>query len=958
MRQPVVTREGAEAPILEPTELEPNRRRIATAAALILGFAIFSLAHRLQVVDPLTSKGWNAFFGEAQAELTSLVRDGEFPMWNPWRRGGQVAFGHPDSMFLSLVTPLAWVFGVGLAFKLLIVPLAMFLGFGAWRFAGELQLKGSARLAPALACIASSAIPLYVEIGAPNALFAYAFLPWILTLRRVGVRDHRAAVLGGFALAAVVFAGGFDHFVLFLGIVAVDASVDAAIARSWRPLAIGLTLLLFGSACALVRLLPICEVLRFASHDTNSLAAQRPISFSLLREAFLDPAGGNYGCNFGTPCVVLAALGLLFRPRRAGVLVVSGALLLAVVLGRGPIGNPWNALHSPEATGTAEAVAFVCVPAGLVLSLLVGFGVEALETWLRRARVANAPNLSLLLVVLVTAIPAAAHRKISAPRDDLGDPGADSRLASGGAVRSSDSPIYRGEVFLANGSGDVVVARTVNSIHVQAALERDDTLVVNQNGFPGFVAKRSGSGEIVPIEIRDGLLALRLSAGRHDLSIEYHSQSTLLGAVLSTIALFLGGIALRRRGTAPDRISIAEWSALGFSSIAVLAVPLLPNLLPFESRTHTIDDSAVRSRARTIFVDATKNGADSIQAVIDSASPGDVVLVAGGVYSGFRVNKGVALLAKNAGSVRIEQGGITIEDVAAGPPVRVSGFEVEGDRGTVSIRRCETGVVLDGLTIAPLLHPGPALAIDHCDAVHLGRSQIGGSIVLDTGILTISMSAIATPDPSEFPAGSAPAPGLEVNSGLALLMNSSVATSIAPALLLRHAAVEFSGAAVPSVLRKDGGAIAKLAEGSSLRVQKSTGIAEAVECDATSRFSVVASRPTVTFESAPSMSESTRVVIVGEGSSRGELVVASRSLLVDERGPRQWLLAPRIPGRFSIPVTLPASGRREIQVPIGGGDFGVGSVVFLQYFATGISKAGATGPGSVASHIEGSTIVP
>src|SRR6267142_787884 len=84
-----------------------------------------------------------------------------------------------------------------------------------------------------------------------------------------------------------------------------------------------------------------------------------------------------------------------------------------------------------------------------------------------------------------------------------------------------------------------------SSISLHAALTRPATLVVDQNFDPGW---RSNLG--VPVS-RDGLLALPLPAGDHEVRLDHRPQGFWMGALLSLLGVVLSVYALTRRAARP-----------------------------------------------------------------------------------------------------------------------------------------------------------------------------------------------------------------------------------------------------------------------------------------------------------------------------------------------------------------------------------------------------------------------
>src|SRR6185295_5282884 len=77
------------------TDPQPPRPWLPLLAFVILGF--FLLAGILPRWGNAGAKDWNTMTGQLQAEVTTLLRFGQFPLWNPWRNGGQPSFAQPES---------------------------------------------------------------------------------------------------------------------------------------------------------------------------------------------------------------------------------------------------------------------------------------------------------------------------------------------------------------------------------------------------------------------------------------------------------------------------------------------------------------------------------------------------------------------------------------------------------------------------------------------------------------------------------------------------------------------------------------------------------------------------------------------------------------------------------------------------------------------------------------------
>ena len=106
------------------------------------------------------------------------------------------------------------------------------------------------------------------------------------------------------------------------------------------------------------------------------------------------------------------------------------------------------------------------------------------------------------------------------------------------------------------------IAWSPNGIDVDLALDRPTFLLVNQNYHPGW---RASEGEVVS---RDGLLAVRLPAGSHHVSLRFRPRSALGGGIVSLLAFAgLGAVSVVSRRRSRSKLNVAL--------IAAAVVPLV-----------------------------------------------------------------------------------------------------------------------------------------------------------------------------------------------------------------------------------------------------------------------------------------------------------------------------------------------------------------------------------------------
>lgn len=548
---------------------------------------------------------WDYFSSLHEVSSLTIFEYHQFPLWNPYAGGGISLIGNPQSGFLSPIFFLTGLFGVFVGLKIA-VWLHTFLGlWGMWLLAGHLGLKGPARLAPAFIFIFSSTWALHLTEGHMVWLPA-AFLPLLFLAFLKGLREKRWLLMAGIIESIMFYEGGTYVFVFSILFVALYAACYSLEIRSWQPLFANIGINILAAALSAPKLLPMLEML---GSNPRPMSAGSPLAWDDILAFLIERTGGGWetGAYVGITVVVLYVLSFsLLRQQRSLLLVSLFMLLLA--MGNFATFSPWNILHklplfSSFHVPTRVLIVFnfsVALLVGLILEkfrnssdhrinfffwgivLLIGadllllshsiFG-EASKTKNESVLGANFKLIEIKRELYRVAPTQSAGLGRSVPSGHLPFsqiriPGFE-RFVHGGysdqylpllknqGVVDAYEPIqfahnaravtdadYRGEYYL-SGAGELKqLSWSPNRLVFHVNLPEDGRLVINQNFSTDW---HSSEGSVTN---SNGLLAVNLSAGEHDVELFYLPYSFVLG--LAVFVATLSGMVIVIRKSRPN----------------------------------------------------------------------------------------------------------------------------------------------------------------------------------------------------------------------------------------------------------------------------------------------------------------------------------------------------------------------------------------------------------------------
>ncbi|MFH1134220.1 MAG: hypothetical protein V1735_07080 [Nanoarchaeota archaeon] len=566
----------------------------------------FLLASALFLIPVLAKLGWwgtndwdqHMFYHAAPA--VSLLRYGQFPLWNPWQCGGSAMLANPQSAFLSPIFPFVLLFGAPVGLKLALLFHLAFGMWGMWLLGRHLKFSVQGSVAAAAIFFFSSWLSLRVVAG-HTVYFCVAYLPFAVLFFLKAQKRWQFAILSGAMLGLMLLSGGVYMLLfssLLLGMLGLFQCIQQ---RKARPLLLVFFVLIAAGLLGAVKLLPMLE---FTQRYAVEMQDKEYTSWQILYNSFMSRnqrvltqdrffyeailegtpeqawekmyngqapwAWHEYGAYIGF--LVLALVLLSFRwLRKTWILIALMILFLAItagqLLGVSAIIYFLPFLKSLHGPSRFALLAVFCA------ALLAGFSLTKIGQ-LRRGRLIAWAVVALIILDLATvSMPVLSDAFVIkpskiGPADDrffqiiienpyqtgqysglmqnLGTLNCYERVhppisaIAAGNFEGAVNPAYRGGAFLAQQNKTVQVEFSPNVFTVSVLPLRDDLLVLNQNYDPGW---KSSAG---PVVNSDGLAAVWVRAGQQTVTFRYLPTSFLTGLAITLLAIG-AGIYLWRR---------------------------------------------------------------------------------------------------------------------------------------------------------------------------------------------------------------------------------------------------------------------------------------------------------------------------------------------------------------------------------------------------------------------------
>jgi len=333
-------------------------RKLAKFEPWFWGFAFGLIAFAQALWD--WEKGgwgdWGQFHHWWEVGRVSILRWGEFPLWDPHHCGGVSMWGQPQSQH---VAPTWWI--TGLAFGTVAGHKLFVLLHAAAGFAGMFHVSRRfyGYRAPAAGLVALtwafSGFFAWRASGGHSTFLAFHYLPWIFYCWRRTNDDLRFAGGVGGLMALTLMEGGTYPFPLIFLLLAFDFVAQLLQRKPrWAVFRTGLITGVLTAMMGAIRLWPVYLTMSRFPRNTEMEDSQtwEDVLHSITARAPHDWTWGHrwvwaeYSAHVGWGVVALASLGALFALKKKRRYLIFGALVFAAcAMGDAGEHYPWPLLH-------------------------------------------------------------------------------------------------------------------------------------------------------------------------------------------------------------------------------------------------------------------------------------------------------------------------------------------------------------------------------------------------------------------------------------------------------------------------------------------------------------------------------------------------------------------------------------------------------------------------------------
>lgn len=367
---------------------------------------------------------WDQFTFWNAVPRDTILRYGQFPLWNPYVNGGNVLLAHPHSPFLSPMFLFVLIFGPIIGLKIEII-VHLWIGLtGMFYLAKHLRMHKPAAYLSAFIFMLSSIYPLHLTEGHTSWL-PMAFMPWVFLFFIRSFKKASAILWTILFMGLIILGGSIDVLLIFIFFLTTFSLFKSIQLRTGKPI-ISLMLIFLGSflICG-IKLIPMVDFLKdfppplenlFDYYfQTNFLSAVKTI-FLDRGQMYLDQLSWSlpvqrgrvifgwheYGSYVGLIPLVLFVLGCFHKFTKKWPVILTAIVCFGIAVHDAFFINLFQFLKYLPFYDSFNTSSRFLVGVTFVLALMAGFGLDFLDMNLKRYAHQIRPSLIRCVLVCIT----------------------------------------------------------------------------------------------------------------------------------------------------------------------------------------------------------------------------------------------------------------------------------------------------------------------------------------------------------------------------------------------------------------------------------------------------------------------------------------------------------------------------------------------------------------------------
>ena len=334
------------------------------------------------------------FYAHDDAARITMAKYHELPAWNPYYCGGIPLAANPQDESLAPDFLLRLAYGTGPGRRLAVLLFLVFGMEGTFWVARRHECSVIGAISAAALFAVSGRFFYMLESGWVN-MFGFELLPWAVLGLEHGLTRWRWRIVGGFAVAWMILAGG-TYTAPYTVLVLVTLTIYDMIARLlrpatdlgdgvawWRPLVslagVGVATLCFAAA----KILPMLRVI--AAHPRTTHRPGSSDAFDILSTLIDSHSQDHHGMSaesyIGVIVAALAVLALMLRDRTSVRFMVMVIVYFALSMGDQGRWSLWSFAHSLPVYGQLRNPERFTIVVGFFLALAAARALTYMQDW-------------------------------------------------------------------------------------------------------------------------------------------------------------------------------------------------------------------------------------------------------------------------------------------------------------------------------------------------------------------------------------------------------------------------------------------------------------------------------------------------------------------------------------------------------------------------------------------------